>query len=563
MAFRGLVDGECGGNNSLVNLASILSRDGAMQGRAGGSQADQFVDDYIAQNQRPPPQTFHMNTLLHSLRDIHEQGHENKNNAQLQQWSQEFSQQIPKEAIGIRPNVTWNPVSSQPPFYPMMMQRNLAYQPNVIERPVVPLQYLDEHQTMEGFPTEFSAQSSLQNNVQSEIQEKAKELVEAVVDQNVAYSQFISFMKKVGGGEIPIEMTEEAPASRTYSNQAEQLEKLSENYADEWAKLSDVQEHPWLSQFNQTTNPFVEYTFARENSMSDNINALEIGKERLKQGDVSGAVLCFESAVQQDPSKVEGWLLLGTTQAENEQDPQAIAALTKCVELAPTCLPAYMALGASYTNENYPHLAYTAFNNWLKANSKYSDLVPLDVDLTNMNNMLLQSHIQNLYIRAAQMNPSQVDPDIQCALGVLFNISQEYDKAVDCFKAALMVNSEDSRLWNRLGATLANGERSEEAVDAYYRALSLEPGFIRARYNVGITCMNLGAHKEAAEHFLHALNQQAKARGLTPNSKQEETSSTIWSTLRMVCAFMGKYEITPSIDNRDLTALNKYFKMEG
>ena len=50
-------------------------------------------------------------------------------------------------------------------------------------------------------------------------------------------------------------------------------------------------------------------------------------------------------------------------------------------------------------------------------------------------------------------------------------------------------------MWNRLGATLANGSRSEEAVDAYHNALQLEPGFVRARYNLGITCQNLNAYK--------------------------------------------------------------------
>lgn len=50
-------------------------------------------------------------------------------------------------------------------------------------------------------------------------------------------------------------------------------------------------------------------------------------------------------------------------------------------------------------------------------------------------------------------------------------------------------------MWNRLGATLANGGRPEEAVDAYHNALQLYPGFIRARYNLGITCTHLGAHR--------------------------------------------------------------------
>ncbi|KAI9600881.1 hypothetical protein H4Q26_000675 [Puccinia striiformis f. sp. tritici PST-130] len=77
-----------------------------------------------------------------------------------------------------------------------------------------------------------------------------------------------------------------------------------------------------------------------------------------------------------------------------------------------------------------------------------------------------------------------VDVDVQVGLGVLFYSNSEYERARDCFEAALGVNPEDFLLWNRLGATLANGGKSEDAIGAYQKALELRPTFTRAIYNL-------------------------------------------------------------------------------
>ncbi|KAM3963058.1 peroxisomal biogenesis factor 5 [Aphomia sociella] len=533
MSLNKLVGGDCGGNNSLVQLSNIVSRDASIN----QSQSDRFVQEYMGQNSQLP-QTFNMNALLNNIPEVDKSINKN---TQMHRSNQTFT-------MGPQTNMSWlpGPSTSFIPQQPMLRPFFIP-QPIMHSKPTsnVKIEYLNE--------TEASAITD------SDVRAKAQEYVQSVKDDDeLAYNKFMSFMKKVSAGEL--NLGETAENDQRNLSKDEILNEMTEKYKDEWAKLSDVSDYWNTEEANGISQ---EYTFTEGNVMLENKSALEIGKEKLKMGDVPGAVLCFEAAAQQNPQSAEAWFLLGTTQAENEQDPHAITALKKSLEIDPRQLEAYITLAAAYTNENMAKFAFMSLLEWLKASPKYNDLFPHDIDPKKFDLKSLETHVKSLYLKAAQLNPSVIDPDVQNALGVVFNISREYDKAVDCFKTALMVSGDDPKLWNRLGATLANSERSEEAVDAYQQALNLEPGFIRARYNVGITCMNLGAHRQAAEHFLLALNQQYKSKEMHPDSISIDTSSsTIWTTLRMVCSFMGEHELAKLVDERNLTELNKYFETE-
>jgi len=151
---------------------------------------------------------------------------------------------------------------------------------------------------------------------------------------------------------------------------------------------------------------------------------------------------------------------------------------------------------------------------------------------------------------------------VQISLGVLFNISNEYEKAVDCFNAALSVRGNDAMLWNRLGASLANGGSPELAVDAYYKALEENSMFIRARYNLGVCCISMGAHKEAAEHFLSALSIQTAAAEFEASSARNSsrtTSSTIWDALRITFVTMDRSDLASKCDGGDLDSFRNEF----
>lgn len=133
-------------------------------------------------------------------------------------------------------------------------------------------------------------------------------------------------------------------------------------------------EHPWVSEYENYYDPYKEYSFNEDNPMTSLSDPMEEGKQRLASGDLPGAVLCFEAAVQQNKENAEAWLMLGKTHAENEQDPLAISALKQCLTLDPANLTALMALAVSYTNESYANQACITLRDWLLKNEKYQHL---------------------------------------------------------------------------------------------------------------------------------------------------------------------------------------------
>lgn len=613
MAFRKLVEGECGGPNPLVRLTSHIVRDHGLKEEGirhplgaqefpESLESEQLVDEFL-RGAPACPQTFRMDNLLQEMREI-------DRNVNVPPGGQMVEPPGPDSAwvdqyleSGChfnehRPDSIWNPTA---------MEQTSKIQQEKHEFGLGPK-----------WAAEYVEHSI--DSVQMDMEKNLNEDIQNANDPNLADSKFMKFMRPgTSASEEEIELVAEAvpeiperenvvdtqqePDSEKSEsctdanpeegvcNKVEEELSVAGNWINEyekeygstdmdnyesafWSHLQSdelSEKHPWISQYESFYDPFKEYTFHDENPMKKLTDPLEEGKKRLEIGDLPGAVLCFEAAVQQNESNAEAWLLLGKTQAENEQDPLAISALKRCLTIDPANSAALMALAVSYTNESYQQQACLTLKEWLLKNEKYKHL---DVPNSNtdqhpksgVSSILINdvhNEVKNLYIQAARLNPrNEIDPDVQCGLGVLFNLSNEYDKACDCFQAALQVRPDDSRLWSRLGATLANGQRSEEAINAYHRALELSPGFIRARYNLGISCINLGAYKEAGEHLLTALNQQAAGRGVEGQSIPPKTmSNTIWSTLRLVVSLMHKYHLNEAIEKRDLARLNKEFEI--
>ncbi|XP_058791839.1 peroxisomal targeting signal 1 receptor [Phymastichus coffea] len=610
MSLRDLVEGECGGPSPLIRLTSHFVKDHGLKeegvrelfGSLGPFEAgdsDQLVKQFLEETQAHPT-TFKMDNLLQEMRDIDHSIHApvtapgvvQELTSQDTAWANQYLQSG-GHFQEIHSDDIWNvhPVGDTKVAFPGET-RELGLGPQWAE------EYLEQRIEPDGKEnSEFAyskfmkfmrqegdlpLESAPVSNVQESFEKWTSEFTET---ENTKPAEVVTDEKPKQDDPNPLSAVDEQNAvagnwiDEFTNNDNQDTESYEASFWDrlqsEWEKVSSdtiSTNHAWISEYEDFYDPFKEYTFSKENPMSDMSNPLEEGKRSLEKGDLPSAVLCFEAAVKQDPKNIEAWLLLGKTQAENEQDPLAISALKQCLSLDPTNLTALMALAVSYTNESYQSQACVTLKDWLMKNEKYQHLkssksmtnTPPQLGVSTVLFSDVHEEVKDLFIQAARMQPyGTIDADVQCGLGVLFNLSSEFDKAADCLSAAVQARPKDPMLWNRLGAILANGQRSEEAVDAYHRALELSPGFIRARYNLGISCINLNAYKEAGEHLLTALNQQAAGQGAYgERAPMRVMSDTIWSTLRLVISLMHKYHLTDAVENRDLERLNKEFDMD-
>ncbi|KAI9504206.1 hypothetical protein BX070DRAFT_223645 [Coemansia spiralis] len=342
----------------------------------------------------------------------------------------------------------------------------------------------------------------------------------------------------------------------------------------EWETLTTLEAShravdPELNIYRFQNNNY--YESLSSDALQETIQHIKQNPESASLGD---AVLALESMVTQNPQDARAWLELGLKQQENEQEQAAIAALRKAISLDPNALDAHLALAVSYTNEGYQMDAYDELHEWIARHDRYKSLVPASAPESMTSSETRKSYVQDLYIKAARISPGQDwDPDVQIALGVLFNISSEYNKAVDCFKAALSKRPDDYILWNRLGATEAHIGNSKEATAAYFRALELHPSFIRARYNLSLASTNMGQHREAAENCLIALSlQQRELQAMGEKGKAANLgttaqtplpgggmSTTIWNALQLSMYMMGEPKLAEACERQDLDAFRSKF----
>ncbi|PIA58280.1 hypothetical protein AQUCO_00500307v1 [Aquilegia coerulea] len=340
-----------------------------------------------------------------------------------------------------------------------------------------------------------------------------------------------------------------------FTAEQEQHGTVDDQWVNEFSKLrvddwADEFEHQvgegalgdnWASSYDEFLNEQVVkqrsdtsrgvYVFSDVNPYVGHPNPLKEGQELFRKGLLSEAVLALEAEVLKNPDNSEGWRLLGITHAENDDDQQAIASMMRAQEQITLSIIAELEQAAA--------LKY--LYSWLQHHPKYGTLAPPE-----QINSLYYADVARLFNEAAQISPE--DADVHIVLGVLYNLSREYDKAIASFETALKLKPRDYSLWNKLGATQANSVQSADAILAYQQALDLKPNYVRAWANMGISYANQGLYEDSIRYYVRALAMNPKA-------------DNAWQYLRISLSCASRNDMMEACDSRNLDVLQKEFPL--
>ena len=345
--------------------------------------------------------------------------------------------------------------------------------------------------------------------------------------------------------------------AREYASKMQAPQAMASNVED-WANEFKTVPSEWAAEFEQMANEQPQwmenvwddmqrsqernnYKFTDPNPYLGQQGLEETTMNLARDGVLTEAALAAEAWVRQDVKNSEAWFHLGRIQAENDDDQQAIAAMSKAHEANPQNSNVLLALAVSHANELDQDEALGHAREWLASQERFQSVV-------NAHSASSPEELMAMFQAAARQAPR--DADVQTVLGVMAHLTRNYDEAINAFQRAAALRPEDYSLWNKIGATMANGTQSADAIGAYRRALDLKANYVRAWANMGIGYANQGRYAESLPYYVRAL------------SMNPSPESPTWGYVRISLGCTGRLDLMPLVDARNLDALNREFPLQ-
>jgi tetratricopeptide (TPR) repeat protein len=237
---------------------------------------------------------------------------------------------------------------------------------------------------------------------------------------------------------------------------------------------------------------------------------MDAGAAALRSGKTKEAEEDFRRVLATDPLSADAYLGVGLAQLREGQPDAAEVSLAKASELKPAILSAHMFRGIALFQMNSLSDAVVQLNEELKLQPENAEaltwlgltelqagnpeLAAAPLDRANalrpgdQNVLFYQVRAHMLAAQKAFRALFKIDPDsafVHRAQAEIFVESQQPDKAIEEYEAALKRTPSDPELYEALGDQEQKVSHPAEATKAYQSELAINPSSAIALYNLG------------------------------------------------------------------------------
>jgi tetratricopeptide (TPR) repeat protein len=226
-----------------------------------------------------------------------------------------------------------------------------------------------------------------------------------------------------------------------------------------------------------------------------------LGAVLLQKGNVDGAMVHFQTALQINPDYAEAHYNFGMALNRMGNVDEAIAQYQTALQLKPGYAKVHNNLGNALLQKGNVNEAIAQYQTALQIKPDYADAH------NNLGNALLKtgnvSEAIAQYQTARQIDPGSAEACYN--LGNALLRMNNVDEAMVYFQKALQIKPDYADAHNNLGNALLQKGNVGEAMVHFQTALQINPGSAEASYNLGNALFQKGRVDEAITHYQKAL----------------------------------------------------------
>jgi superkiller protein 3 len=263
---------------------------------------------------------------------------------------------------------------------------------------------------------------------------------------------------------------------------------------------------------------------------------MDAGAVALRKGNPQAAEEDFKHELAANPQSADAYLGVGLAQLREGKPDEAEATLAKASELNPSLPSAHMFRAIAFSQMNSVDKALTEIENELKLQPTNAEALtwegiielqegrpklaaePLDragaLRSGDQNILYYQVRAHTLAAQESFRALFKIDPDsafVHRAQAEIYAESEQPDKAILEYQAALKRTPRDPELYEALGEQEQKVSHSEEAIQAYRSELAINPDSAIALFNLGKIQVETGHPEEGIALLKRALDAHAVA----------------------------------------------------